>query len=90
MSVGVGAMNLVATMAALTVIDKIGRRTLMIVGSIGYLVSLGFLAGVMFYYEGRYDATSSVLVLVGLMMFIAAHAFGQGSVIWVFISEILP
>lgn len=90
MSAGVGAMNLVATMAALTVIDKIGRRTLMIVGSIGYLVSLGFLAGVMFYYEGRYDATSSVLVLVGLMMFIAAHAFGQGSVIWVFISEIFP
>ncbi len=44
MSVGVGAMNLVATMAALTVIDKIGRRTLMIVGSIGYLVSLGFLS----------------------------------------------
>ena len=49
MSVAVGAMNLVATMAALSVIDKIGRRKLMIVGSIGYLISLGFLAGVMFY-----------------------------------------
>lgn len=91
MSVGVGAMNLVATMAALTVIDRIGRRSLMIVGSIGYLVSLGFLSGVMFFYERiGFNSTSSVLVLLGLMVFIAAHAFGQGSVIWVFISEIFP
>jgi MFS transporter, SP family, xylose:H+ symportor len=94
MSVAVGAMNLIATMAALTVIDKLGRRKLMIVGSIGYLISLGFLAGLMFYYEqardGQFTSTSSVLVLVGLMVFIAAHAFGQGSVIWVFISEIFP
>ena len=91
MSVGVGAMNLVATMAALTVIDRIGRRSLMIVGSIGYLLSLGFLSGVMFFYERiGFNSTSSVLVLLGLMVFIAAHAFGQGSVIWVFISEIFP
>lgn len=91
MSVGVGAMNLVATMAALTVIDRLGRKKLMIVGSIGYLISLGFLAGVMFYFERvGFSSTSSVLVLLGLMVFIAAHAFGQGSVIWVFISEIFP
>lgn len=94
MSVGVGVMNLIATMTALTVIDKIGRRSLMIVGSIGYLISLGFLSGLMFYYEkalgGAFDSTSSVLVLIGLLVFIAAHAFGQGSVIWVFISEIFP
>ena len=90
MSVAVGIMNLIATMAALTVIDKIGRRSLMIVGSIGYLLSLGFLTGVMFMYEGNFDSTSSLLVLVGLLFFIAAHAFGQGSVIWVFISEIFP
>ena len=94
MSVAVGAVNLVATMAALTVIDKIGRRKLMIVGSIGYLISLGFLAGLMFFYQfardGKYNSTSAVLVLIGLMLFIAAHAFGQGSVIWVFISEIFP
>lgn len=94
MSVAVGFMNLVATMVALTVIDKIGRRTLMIYGSVGYIVSLGFLSGLMFFYEkargGAFDGTSSVLVLVGLLVFIAAHAFGQGSVIWVFISEIFP
>jgi SP family xylose:H+ symportor-like MFS transporter len=90
MSVGVGTMNLIATMAALSVIDKIGRRKLMIVGSIGYLVSLVFLAAVMFAYADEYDTTSAVLVLAGLLVFIAAHAFGQGSVIWVFISEIFP
>lgn len=94
MSIAVGFMNLVATMTALTVIDKIGRRKLMIIGSIGYVISLGFLSGLMFYYEqvlrGAFDSTSSMLVLVGLLVFIAAHAFGQGSVIWVFISEIFP
>lgn len=90
MSIAVGVMNLIATMAALTVIDRLGRRKLMLVGSVGYLVSLGFLAAVMFVYEGRFDGTSSVLVLAGLMVFIAAHAFGQGAVIWVFISEIFP
>mgnify|MGYP000890253969 CR=1 FL=1 len=91
-SVVVGLMNLIATMAALTVIDKLGRRQLMIVGSIGYLVSLGFLAGMMFAYEaGAVTGSAAVwLVLIGLLGFIASHAFGQGSVIWVFISEIFP
>jgi len=90
MSVGVGAMNLIATMAALTVIDRFGRRNLMLVGSVGYILSLGFLAWVMFTYTGRFDTTSSYLVLAGLLVFIASHAFGQGAVIWVFISEIFP
>ena len=93
-SVIVGLMNLVATMAALTGIDRIGRRQLMIVGSIGYLISLGFLAGMMFAYEGGYFEEGSAapvwLILLGLLGFIASHAFGQGSVIWVFISEIFP
>ncbi|WP_409482907.1 MFS transporter [Arsenicicoccus dermatophilus] len=51
MSVAVGLMNLVATMAALTVIDRFGRRRLMLAGSVGYLISLGFLSGVMFFCE---------------------------------------
>lgn len=90
MSVGVGTMNLIATMAALAVIDKFGRKKLMIVGSIGYIISLGFLSMIMFAYAGHYDAASSWYVLLGLMVFIASHAFGQGAVIWVFISEIFP
>ena len=93
-SVIVGLMNLIATMAALTIIDKLGRRQLMIVGSIGYLVSLGFLSAIMFAYKGgKFEQNSAVpvwLILIGLLAFIASHAFGQGSVIWVFISEIFP
>jgi len=89
-SVAVGGVNLIATMAALTVIDKLGRRKLMLVGSVGYLVSLGGLALIFYLYSGNFSGFSSVLVLFGLMVFIAAHAFGQGAVIWVFISEIFP
>jgi sugar porter (SP) family MFS transporter len=89
-SVIIGLVNLIVTMAALTVIDKIGRRKLMLIGSIGYLVSLGSLAAVFFLYEGRFSGFTSYLVLAGVVVFIAAHAFGQGSVIWVFISEIFP
>lgn len=89
-SVGIGLVNLVTTMIALTVIDKIGRRKLMLIGSIGYLISLGSLAIIFFAYDGQFSGFSSILVLAGLVVFIAAHAFGQGSVIWVFISEIFP
>jgi sugar porter (SP) family MFS transporter len=89
-SVVVGLVNLVSTMVALTVIDRIGRRKLMLVGSVGYLISLGSLAAVFFAYDGNFSGASSVMVLAGLIVFIAAHAFGQGSVIWVFISEIFP
>jgi MFS transporter, SP family, xylose:H+ symportor len=89
-SVVVGLVNLVSTMVALTIIDRVGRRKLMLVGSFGYLVSLGALAAVFFIYDGKFSGASSVMVLAGLIVFIAAHAFGQGSVIWVFISEIFP
>src|SRR3712207_131682 len=58
-SVIVGLVNLIVTMAALTVIDRIGRRKLMLVGSIGYLVSLGSLAVVFFLYEGRFSGFTS-------------------------------
>lgn len=89
-SIAVGGMNLVATMVALTVIDKFGRRKLMLIGSIGYLISLGVIAMLFFTQGSNFDAVSSSLVLTSLLLFIAAHAFGQGSVIWVFISEIFP
>ena len=56
-SVGIGLVNLIVTMAALTVIDKIGRRKLMLIGSIGYLVSLGSLAVIFFVYDGQFPAS---------------------------------
>jgi SP family xylose:H+ symportor-like MFS transporter len=89
-SVIVGGTNLVFTMAAMAVIDHFGRRRLMIAGSIGYILSLGSTAWAFYRYGTDFTPTGSVIVLVSLLVFIASHAFGQGAVIWVFISEIFP
>ena len=83
-SVIIGVTNLIFTMAAMTVIDVFGRKKLMIVGSIGYILSLSA-ATAAFYFKLR-----GVFILWALIVFIASHAFGQGAVIWVFISEIFP
>jgi len=86
----VGGINLIMTMIALAVIDNFGRRKLMLVGSVGYILSLGSVAWAFFTYGKEFTAAGSVVVLVSILVFIAAHAFGQGAVIWVFISEIFP
>jgi MFS family permease len=83
-SVIIGFTNLIFTMAALIVIDRFGRKKLMLAGSIGYIISLTAVAW------GFYSGTGGAIVLIGFIVFIAAHAFGQGAVIWVFISEIFP
>ncbi len=83
-SVIVGATNLVVTMLAMSIIDHFGRKKLMLVGSIGYIISLSCVAWA--FYTDRGGA----IVLVSFLLFIASHAFGQGAVIWVFISEIFP
>jgi MFS transporter, SP family, xylose:H+ symportor len=84
-SVAVGGTNLVFTVLAMFVIDRFGRRPLLLVGGIGAAISLAMTAAG--FYRG--DPTSH-LVLFGLLGFIAFHAIGQGAVIWVFISEIFP
>jgi SP family xylose:H+ symportor-like MFS transporter len=89
-SVAIGGTFTIFTMAALLVIDKFGRKNLMIVGSVGYIVSLGVTAWAFYTYGTDFDEMGSVVVLVSLLVFIAAHAFGQGTVIWVFITEIFP
>lgn len=89
-SVVIGGTNLVFTMAALAIIDQFGRRKLMIIGSIGYILSLGSTAFAFYQNGTQFDATGSMVVLISLIVFIASHAFGQGAVIWVFISEIFP
>ena len=89
-TVAVGGTNLLLTMAALLVIDHFGRKKLMLVGSIGYIVSLGITAWAFYTYGTDFTSTGSTVVLIGLLIFIASHAFGQGAVIWVFISEIFP
>lgn len=97
-SVGVGLMNLVVTMIAMSIIDHFGRRKLMIVGSVGYIISLAATAWAFYTYGEQFKqadpsatmTTGGLVVLIALLVFIASHAFGQGAVIWVFISEIFP
>lgn len=83
-SIGIGLTNLIFTLLGLYLIDKIGRRLLMIIGSIGYIVSLT-LVSVAFLQEWQ-----GMSIPFFLFLFIASHAIGQGAVIWVFISEIFP
>ena len=89
-AIAVGGTNLVFTMLALLVIDRFGRRKLMLVGSVGYILSLGSTAWAFYRYGGQFTRGGGLVVLVSLLVFIASHAFGQGAVIWVFISEIFP
>lgn len=83
-SVGIGVINLIFTFVGLSLIDKFGRRQLMYIGSFGYIVSLG-LVSLAFFLEWK-----GMAVPLFFFLFIAAHAIGQGTVIWVFISEIFP
>ncbi|MCU0959971.1 MAG: sugar porter family MFS transporter [Pirellulaceae bacterium] len=131
-SVGVGGTNLVFTVLAMLVIDHFGRRRLMLVGSLGYILSLASTAAAFYAYGAEFSASmdagtvverareliattpseanqealrlataaaaqanqavgwGGTIVLASLLVFIASHAFGQGAVIWVFISEIFP
>jgi MFS transporter, SP family, xylose:H+ symportor len=89
-AVAVGGTNLVFTIAALFVIDRFGRRRLMLFGSVGYILSLTATAFAFYSYGRQFDSVGSAIVLASLLVFIASHAFGQGAVIWVFISEIFP
>ena len=71
------------TFVGLWLIDRLGRRTLLLIGSIGYIVSLGLTAWAFF-------SEQFAIVPVCIFAFIAAHAVGQGAVIWVLISEVFP
>jgi SP family arabinose:H+ symporter-like MFS transporter len=82
-SIGIGVTNLVFTFVGLWLIDRLGRRTLLYIGSFGYITSLGLVAWAFF--TGHLS-----IVPICIFAFIAAHAVGQGAVIWVLISEIFP
>jgi MFS family permease len=82
-SVGIGVTNLIFTFVGLSLIDRLGRRTLLFIGSFGYIAALGLTAWAFF--TQHYS-----IVPACIFAFIAAHAIGQGAVIWVFISEIFP
>ena len=82
-SVGIGITNLVFTFVGLWLIDRLGRRTLLYIGSFGYIASLGLCSWAFF-------TEHFAIVPACIFAFIAAHAIGQGTVIWVLISEIFP
>ena len=83
-SISIGIVNLGFTFFGMLLIDKLGRRQLMYIGSFGYIISL-FMVAYGFYFESE-----ALFKLVFILTFIASHAIGQGSVIWIFISEIFP
>jgi sugar porter (SP) family MFS transporter len=83
-SIGIGVTNLLFTLLGVFLIDRLGRKTLMYIGSVGYIISLSLVSAAFFLqWEG-------LAVPIFLFMFIASHAIGQGAIIWVFISEIFP
>lgn len=83
-SIGIGVVNLLFTLLGVFLIDKLGRKQLMLFGSIGYIISLGLVAAAFFLDWG------GLWIPIFLFLFIASHAIGQGAVIWVFISEVFP
>ena len=83
-SIGIGIINLIFTLIGISLIDKFGRKTLMYIGSVGYIISLG-LVSTAFLFEWK-----GMFVPIFFFLFIASHAVGQGAVIWVFISELFP
>ncbi|WP_047816726.1 sugar porter family MFS transporter [Rhodopirellula islandica] len=82
-SIGIGVTNLIFTFVGLYLIDRLGRRTLLLIGSVGYVLSLGTCAY-------AFQSETFAIVPACIFAFIAAHAMGQGAVIWVLISEVFP
>ena len=83
-SVGIGLTNVIFTYIGISLIDKLGRRSLMYIGSIGYIISLTLISLSFILDWG------GILLPIFLFLFIASHAIGQGAIIWVYISEIFP
>ena len=83
-SIAIGGTNLIFTFVGLYFIDRMGRKKLLLIGSIGYIFSLMMVA---FYFK---TGTHPTALMGFLLLFIASHAVGQGAIIWVFIAEIFP
>ena len=83
-SISIGTVNLIFTIIGVRLIDSLGRKQLMTIGSVGYIFSLAMVAWCF------YSQADPVLLISFILLFIASHAIGQGAVIWVFISEIFP
>lgn len=84
-SVAIGSVNLLFTLLALSLIDKFGRRKLMLTGTIGLIITLGIVAWLF-----MHPSSDPYAIVVLLLAYIAFFAMSQGACIWVFISEIFP
>ena len=84
-TIGLGVINFIFTLLAMNFIDRVGRKTLMMIGSLGLILTLGLVS-----YSFYAQNFSGFLVPLFLFTYIAFFAFSQGAVIWVFISEIFP
>ncbi|MFC0311709.1 sugar porter family MFS transporter [Chromohalobacter canadensis] len=82
---GIGLVMVIFTMIGMALIDRFGRRKLMYIGSVGYIISLSSISHAFFT-----DNLGGALIPLQLCLFVAAHGISQGTVIWVFISEIFP
>ena len=80
---GLGVLNFLSTFAGMMLIDRFGRKSLLTLGGVGYVISLG-IASWSFYVGNGFWAVSS------MFLFMASHAVGQGTVIWVLIAEVFP
>ena len=83
-SVSIGAVNLVFTVVGMYLIDRIGRKKLMYIGSIGYIISLTMIAAAFYF------VLPASFTLIFILAFIVSHSVGQGAIIWVYIAEIFP
>jgi sugar porter (SP) family MFS transporter len=84
-TVGIGIVNFIFTLIAINFIDRIGRKTLMLIGSVGLISTLGLVAQA--FYTQNFSGWA---ITVYLLVYIAFFAFSQGAVIWVFMAEIFP
>lgn len=82
-TIGIGIANLIFTVLGVFLIDRLGRKQLMLIGSIGYISTLACTSMAFLFHWTN-------VIPISLFLFIASHAIGQGAVIWVFISEIFP
>ena len=83
-SAGIGLVNLISTLLGILLIDRVGRKKLMLIGSIGYIISLFAVSWAFF------SNADGMIVVFFIFLFIVSHAIGQGAVIWVYIAEIFP
>jgi len=87
-TVGIGVVNVLMTIVAIFIIDRVGRKPLLFVGLAGMVVSLGIIGGA--FLDTRLSGIISWVTLAGLMLYVASFAVSFGPLLWVMLPEIFP